>query len=180
MLQRKEIVDGTNTNFGDLLFTYDETQAKLETIVAGVSKTAQQKEEDDEFDKNHKPTDVTHLKEVDGVPDFWYTSMKNNAMFSQSLFEKDHEVLKHVYDISADRHDEPKSIEIGLKFRENEFFSNAELNLKVLFKEGSDEVNEVVGTIIDWKEGKDITKKKIKKKQKHKKTNETRTIIKTV
>ena len=36
------------------------------------------------------------------------------------------------------------------------------------------------GTTIEWLEGKDPTKKKIKKKQKHKKTGETRTVVKTV
>lgn len=36
------------------------------------------------------------------------------------------------------------------------------------------------GTNIEWLEGKDPTKKKIKKKQKHKKTGETRTVVKTV
>ncbi len=39
---------------------------------------------------------------------------------------------------------------------------------------------ETVGTVIQWKEGKDLTCKKIKKKQKNKKTGETRTIVKTV
>jgi len=38
----------------------------------------------------------------------------------------------------------------------------------------------VIGQVINWKEGKDVTKKKIKKKQKNKKTKETRTISKTV
>jgi len=33
---------------------------------------------------------------------------------------------------------------------------------------------------VTWKDGKDVTKKKVKKKQKHKKTNETRTIVKTI
>ena len=35
-------------------------------------------------------------------------------------------------------------------------------------------------TEIEWLEGKDTTKKKIKKKQKHKKSGETRTVMKTV
>ena len=51
----------------------------------------------------------------------------------------------------------------------------------VRFKDDQqDEVVETQGTVIDWKDGKDLTKKKIKKKQKNKKTGETRTIIKTV
>ena len=51
----------------------------------------------------------------------------------------------------------------------------------VRFKDDQqDQVVETQGTVIDWKDGKDLTKKKIKKKQKNKKTGETRTIIKTV
>lgn len=46
--------------------------------------------------------------------------------------------------------------------------------------ESEDQVKSVKGTTIEWKEGKDPTKKKIKKKQKHKKTGETRTVVKTV
>lgn len=53
--------------------------------------------------------------------------------------------------------------------------------LKVIYKGDQDDtVHSIEGTQITWKEGKDPTKKKIKKKQKHKKTNETRTIVKTV
>ena len=44
----------------------------------------------------------------------------------------------------------------------------------------ADEVVETQGTLIEWKDGKDLSKKKIKKKQKNKKTGETRQIIKTV
>ena len=46
--------------------------------------------------------------------------------------------------------------------------------------ETEDQLKEVKGTAIEWMEGKDPTKKKIKKKQKHKKTGETRTVVKTV
>ena len=45
--------------------------------------------------------------------------------------------------------------------------------------EAEDQVKEIKGTQIEWLEGKDPTKKKIKKKQKHKKTGETRTVMKT-
>jgi len=46
--------------------------------------------------------------------------------------------------------------------------------------EAEDQLKEIKGTAIEWLEGKDPTKKKIKKKQKHKKTGETRTVVKTV
>jgi len=73
-------------------------------------------------------------------------------------------------------------MELTLKmaFGENEFFSNAEPLAVTLEFEAEDEVKEIRGTTIEWKEGKDATQKKIKKKQKHKKTGETRTVVKTV
>lgn len=42
------------------------------------------------------------------------------------------------------------------------------------------EVAKTEGTEINWKEGKDITKKTVTKKQKNKKTGKTRTVTKTV
>ena len=50
----------------------------------------------------------------------------------------------------------------------------------VLFYKKEHEVEKVESTEIVWKEGMDVTKKKVKKKQKNKKTGETRTIVKTV
>jgi hypothetical protein len=59
------------------------------TIVAGIQKTKQEKEADEEEAKEHKPTDVSHLKDVQGVPDFWATAIKNNQMMMQYMREKD-------------------------------------------------------------------------------------------
>ena len=68
-----------------------------------------------------------------------------------------------------------------LFFEENDWFSNESLTVSVLYKDtDADDVEKTTGTVINWKDGKDLTKKKVKKKQKHKKTNETRTIVKTV
>lgn len=52
--------------------------------------------------------------------------------------------------------------------------------MKISYKGENDDPDKIEGTPITWKDGKDVTKKKVKKKQKHKKTNETRTIVKTV
>lgn len=38
---------------------------------------------------------------------------------------------------------------------------------------------EVIGCTINWKENQDVTKKKVKKTQKNKKTGEKRVIVKT-
>jgi len=63
--------------------------------------------------------------------------------------------------------------------KDNGFFTNEVLTVALEF-ESEEEVKEIRGTKIEWLEGMDVTQKKIKKKQKHKKTGETRTVVKTV
>lgn len=43
-------------------------------------KSEKEKAQDEEETKEHKPTDVSHLKDVIGVPDFWSTAVMNNQM----------------------------------------------------------------------------------------------------
>jgi len=64
-------------------------------------------------------------------------------------------------------------------FTPNEFFENT--SLKVYFEMLTEnDVDKIKGSEIKWKEGKDLTKKTITKKQKNKKTGKTRSITKTV
>ena len=68
-----------------------------------------------------------------------------------------------------------------LTFHENDYFTNESLVLTIKYTDSdADETDEIKGSTIEWRDGKDLTKKKIKKKQKNKKTGETREIIKTV
>jgi nucleosome assembly protein 1-like 1 len=77
--------------------------------------------------------------------------------------------------VTASESDSPPSTTITISFRENEYFTNDKLSLTVEFKDAQrEEVVKTTGTPIDWKDGKDLTTKKIKKKQKNKKTGETR------
>jgi nucleosome assembly protein 1-like 1 len=175
-------VQGKVTDFAEFTGQYDETFKEISTIVAGITKSAKDKERDEEEAKEHTPTDVAHLKGVSGIPDFWSTAIKNNQMMLQYIREKDREVLPHLTNVFVTETLAPqKSINIELTFSENEWFTNEKLTLKVLFKKDQeDEIQESEGCLIDWKDGKDLTKKKIKKKQKNKKTGETRTIVKSV
>ena len=100
----------------------------------------------------------------------------------QTIRENDREVLPHLINVTSKETNAPvKTISIELTFSENEWFTNEKLSLKVIFKKDNDEeVEETEGCLIDWKDGKDLSKKKIKKKQKNKKTGETRQIVKSV
>ena len=101
-------------------------------------------------------------------------------MIFELVKEKDEEILKNLTNIETERGNKPKSLTARFHFKSNEYFTNDLLTLKIVYKNDSDEVEKIEGTEIKWNEGKDVTKKKVKKKQKHKKTNETRTIVKTV
>lgn len=154
------------------------------TIVAGIQKSQKEKDEDAQEAAEHKPTDTAHLADVKGIPDFWSTAVTNNTMMMQYFREKDRDVLKYLTNVITSETSTPnKEIRIELHWdaEKNEYFTNAKLELIVKCKKDSDdEVAETIGCLIDWKDGKDLSKKKIKKKQKNKKTGETRQIVKTV
>lgn len=68
-------------------------------------------------------------------------------------------------EVDASEASDPRTIKVTMWFAENEFFTNESLATTVRFKEDrEDEVAEVQGCSIEWKEGKDLTIKKIKKK----------------
>ena len=176
---RRQIVAGEVTDFTAHKVTFDETHKKLEEQCALISTKAEDDKEKKEEEED-KPVEVDHLKTVCGVPDFWFKAIKNNQMIWDLVKEKDEEILKHLKHIDTERTTEPtKTLQANFHFNENEFFDEKLLTLKIVYK-GDDDVEKTEGTFITWREGKDPTKKKVKKKQKHKKTNETRTIVKTV
>ena len=80
LTKRDEIVAGTDTNFDDACVEYDTSFTKLETAIAGIVKTDEEKEVEAEEEKAHVPTNVDHLKDKPGIPDFWAKSLKNHAM----------------------------------------------------------------------------------------------------
>ena len=98
--------------------------------------------------------------------------------------EKDEKIIEHITHIETQtkENEETKNMELTLTIdfkKDNGFFTNETLSVTLEF-ESEEEVKEVRGTKIEWLEGMDVTQKKIKKKQKHKKTGETRTVVKTV
>ena len=86
--------------------------------------------------------------------------------------DKDLEVLEHLtsFNVTWDRDSKPAEIfTVQLGFEGNDFFTNCMLRFTV--KAIDDDCKEVIGCDIDWYDGKDVTKKKIQKTQKNKKTN---------
>ena len=162
---------------------YEKQQPVLKEIVDGIQskKSKEDKEEDEEEAEKHEPTDVAYLKDKQGVPDFWAKAIEGHPMLMQIVTDKDKPIIQHCTRVVAEKAEEPSPmITIEMFFSDNEYFTNSSLKFTTREQKDGGRTEEIIGQAIDWKEGKDVTKKKIKKKQKNKKTKETRTITKTV
>lgn len=161
--QRRQIIQGELKDFTTFTPTFDETLQKLEKECAEI--TSAKKDEKPEDKEEEKPIEVDHLKGKDGIPDFWFRAIKNNQMIWELVKEKDEEILAHIKHVESERSDNPKHLTVKFQFNDNEFFDNKDLTLTVFYKEDSeDTVSKIEGSVINWKEGKDPTKKKVKKK----------------
>ncbi|ORX50162.1 NAP-domain-containing protein [Hesseltinella vesiculosa] len=118
-----------------------------------------------------------------GIPEFWLTSLKNHPQISDTITERDEQVLQHLTDIRMQYMDKP-GFKIEFEFAPNDFFSNDILSKTYYYQEhayGGDFVyDRAEGCSVDWKEGKDLTIAVETKKQRHKGTNKTRVVKRTV
>ncbi|KAM3726863.1 Nucleosome assembly protein 1-like [Dirofilaria immitis] len=124
-----------------------------------------------------------------GVPNFWLHLLKNVDHICEMIQEHDEPILKHLIDITCDVQTNPDSYTLTFHFEPNEYFAQTELKKFYTLQVAPDEddifdydgpvIVNTKGTEIDWKEGKNVTKKVIKKKQK-KGTCAGRFITKTV
>jgi len=125
-----------------------------------------------------------------GIPEFWLTIFKNVDLLADMMQEHDEPILKHLTDIKVHYKENPMGFILEFFFSPNEYFENTVLVKKYEMKctpeeedpfsfEGP-EIHKCKGTVIDWKKGKNVTVKTIKKKQKHKSKGSVRTVTKTV
>ena len=116
-----------------------------------------------------------------GIPDFWFTALKNNEMVDEAIFQRDEDCLKYLNDITATNfEDYNKGFTITFHFNENPYFTNTTLTKTYhLAEEDEILIEKCEGCDIDWKEGKDLTVTVKKKKQRHKGGKNTRVVTKT-
>ena len=129
--------------------------------------------------------------DVKGVPDFWLQTFRSVELISDMIQEYDEPVLKHLSDVRVRLHDQkPYGYTLEFHFNDNEY-----LNSKVLTKtyelkteydqkdpfayEGPD-LYKCKGCTIDWKKGKNVTVRVVKKKQKHKGHGTIRVLTKEI
>merc|ERR1712018_793626 len=130
-----------------------------------------------------------------GIPEFWLTIFKNVDMLQEMVQEHDEPVLAALTDVKVTFSDgsseaSPMGFKLHFYFEPNEYFTNGELTKKYEMKcEPSEddpfsfdgpEIYRCKGCPINWKQGKNLTVKTVKKKQKHKSKGNVRTITKQV
>eukprot|EP00898_Chlorokybus_atmophyticus_P003038 jgi/Chlat1/3735/Chrsp259S03938 len=103
-----------------------------------------------------------------GIPEFWLTAMKNLDELAEHITEKDEAPLKALKDIrTSSLTGEHKGFQLDFEFVENEHFANTVLTKKYfMIDEEEPTLERAEGTEIQWKAGKNVTVKLMKKKAK--------------
>merc|ERR1719391_1296109 len=126
-----------------------------------------------------------------GVPGFWLTIFKNVEMLAEMVQENDEPLLELLEDVKITFSEKnPMGFTLHFHFAKNDFFTNSVLtkqyDMKCLpdpedpFSFEGPEIFKCVGCTINWKKGKNLTVKQVKKKQKHKSKGSVRTVTKQV
>lgn len=146
----------------------------------------------EEVDANKKQeNEINKNDDTKGIPNFWLTIFKNVQMLSEMVQEHDEPILKHLLDVKVIfLESNPMGFILEFHFSPNEYFTNSVLTKEYEMKCSPDEgdpfsfegpeIYKCKGCVIDWKKGKNVTVKTIKKKQKHKSRGSVRTVTKTV
>ncbi|KAL7309098.1 histone chaperone [Mucor circinelloides] len=173
--QRAQVISGT----------YEPTD---EEVALG-EKVDEEEEEDDDEDTNAQDAEKDEKEttssdaEVKGIPEFWLTLLKNHPQIVETITEEDEGALKHLIDVRMSYMEQP-GFKLDFEFSENDYFTNKVLTKTYYYQDhayGGDFVyDHAEGCAIDWKEGKDLTVTIETKKQRHKGTNKTRVVKRTV
>jgi len=113
-----------------------------------------------------------------GIPKFWMYALKNaNEDSLMGLVEdEDEAVLEHLTNITVNLNEPVNNgFTLNFHFSENQYFTNSVLTKVYKLRDEPDpdcpleydgpEIIDVIGTTINWKEGKDLTKRTVKVKK---------------
>lgn len=117
-------------------------------------------------------------KEIKGVPNFWLTVFKGSDIMHSMIEEHDEPILAHLRDVEVKIIEEPMGFDVLFHFEPNEYFSNSTLtkhyslrcdvaSLSDPFEFDGPEIKSCQGEPIDWKNGKNVTERQMKKKQRN-------------
>ena len=168
--QRAQIITGS----------YEPTD---EEVAVGEKVDEDSDEEDEEKEEETDKEETEQDNNVSGIPEFWLTLLKNHPQIVETITEEDEDALKHLVDVRMSYMEQP-GFKLDFEFSPNDYFTNKVLSKTYYYQDhayGGDFVyDHAEGCPIEWKEGKDLTVTVETKKQRHKGTNKTRVVKRTV
>ncbi|XP_057573613.1 nucleosome assembly protein 1-like 2 [Hippopotamus amphibius kiboko] len=147
-----------------------------------------EEEEEEDDDDTEAVGDENKEEDPKGIPDFWLTVLKNVDALTPLIKKYDEPILKLLTDIKVKFSDpgEPLSFTLEFHFKPNEYFKNELLTKTYVLKSRlafydphpyrGTAIEYCIGCKIDWNEGKNVTLKTVKKKQKHRIWGTIRTV----
>ncbi|KRZ11156.1 Nucleosome assembly protein 1-like 4, partial [Trichinella zimbabwensis] len=148
--------------------------------------------ENDEFIKSFNVVRETILEkspelremvaaDIKGVPDFWATVLRNGEYTGELVNPNDEILLKSLTNIEVRYSKDPEGFSLHFFFDENDYFTNTELTKHYItttemkaknpFDYNGTRIVGRKGCKIDWKPGKNLTVKLVKKRRKGKTGN---------
>ncbi|KAG8844167.1 hypothetical protein FRB96_003274 [Tulasnella sp. 330] len=121
--------------------------------------------------------------DIEGIPEFWLTALRNHLDISELITERDEGAMRALTDIRLEYLTKKDGYAIHFYFSPNEYFTNSILSKTYYYTgeadyEGDFMFSHAEGTKIAWKDDKDLTKEYEIRKQRNKTTNRTRTVRK--
>lgn len=158
------------------------TEEEIEEGKALEEKDEEDEEEEEEIEeKEQEETSVD--KDAKGIPGFWLTALENLSTVSETITDRDSEILEHLIDIRMQYLSTP-GFELIFEFGENDYLSNTILTKTYHYQaelgySGDFVYDHATGCEINWKsKEKNPTINIERRKQRNKTTKQTRTIEK--
>lgn len=149
-----------------------------------VGEELEEKDEDEDEEEEDEEDDAENAaSSVKGIPGFWLTALENLPTVSETITERDSEILQELKDIRMEYLETP-GFELIFEFNQNEFFSNQVLTKTYHYQaelgySGDFVYDHADGCEINWKSKENnVTINIERRKQRNKNTKQTRTIEK--
>jgi len=156
-----------------------ETGKKIESELEG-DDDEEDEEEEQEGQEQEENKDEEPPK---GIPNFWLTALENLHPISETITDRDSEVLAFLKDVRLEYLSKP-GFKLIFEFNENPFFTNKSLSKTYFYQEelgysGDYIYDHAEGDVINWKnQESNVTISIERRKQRNKHTKQTRTIEK--
>jgi nucleosome assembly protein 1-like 1 len=184
ILSRKQLDAEAEHQMNDIVRKFNKLQfpvmVELNNIISG--QRAPTEEEIQDSKAHLAPEEAEKINEnltSEPISEYWFKVLNNCVRLAEDIQPEDYELLKKITSVEFIPEDATEDFTVKFTFAPNDYFTNEFLSVK-FFMINENEPARTEATEIQWKEGKNITKKTVEKKQKNKKTGKTRTITKEV